>query len=183
MKVVFLDRDGTMGGDGGGKSPKNFPLFKGAIPAIRLLNKNGFRVLMVTNQSRIARGYFTESEFVEETDRMIQELETKGAYIKDYFFCPHMENQCNCRKPKTGMIEKACLKYPNIDLQKSYLIGDNGEADMALADKVGVNKILVKTGWGQSSLTTHRHLWCNITPNYVAKDILEATEWIVNKER
>lgn len=183
MKVVFIDRDGTMGGDGGGMSPKDFWLFEAAILAIQLLNKNNFKVLMVTNQSRIARGYFTEDEFIEGTDKMIRMLEKKEAYIEDYYFCPHIDNQCKCKKPETGMIEKACLKYPDINLQKSYLIGDNGEADMALAEEVGVKKVLVETGWGIASLTTHRYLWSNIKADHVAKDILAAAEWIVNDER
>lgn len=119
MKVIFLDRDGTMGGHGGGVSPKEFRLYKETAAAIKRMNESNYSVIMITNQSRIARGYFTEKEFIEETDKMIKELKEIDAYIMDYFYCPHdNDSKCSCHKPKTGLNDKACEKYPQIDLKE-----------------------------------------------------------------
>ncbi|PRY83595.1 D-glycero-alpha-D-manno-heptose-1,7-bisphosphate 7-phosphatase [Alkalibacterium olivapovliticus] len=183
MKVIFLDRDGTMGGNGGGVAPDKFQLFKQTIPAIRLLNQNGYVVMIVTNQSRISRGYFTEEEFIKETNKLLSVLKENKAEIKDYFYCPHYNEECKCHKPDIGMIQEAYSRYPSINFQQSYFIGDNGSSDMMCAQNAGIKKILVKTGWGVSSLTTHRHLWKDIEPDKVVKNISEAAEWIVQNEK
>lgn len=113
---------------------------------------------------------------------MIKELKERDAYRMDCFYCPHdNDSKCSCHKPKTGLIDKACEKYPQIDLKESFFIGDNGQSDMILAEKKNMRKVLVKTGWGNSSLTTHRHLWTDVKPDYVAVNSLDAAEWIISK--
>lgn len=182
MRVVFLDRDGTMGGTGGGIDPKLFRLYDETMSAISLLKKQGFEIIMITNQSRISRGYFTEEAFNIETRKMLSNLKNGQCEIKDYFYCPHYNEECECQKPDIGMIKKACLRYPFIDLSHSYFIGDNGSTDMVCADNAKLNKILVRTGWGESSLTTHRYLWNDIEPDAVVSNIYEAAKWICNNE-
>lgn len=177
---IFIDRDGTLGGDGGGMHPKDFPLYDGTIEGLKLLTELGLNVYIITNQSRIARGYFTEEEFNFHTNQMICELKKEGIIIRDYYYCPHHheDKTCLCRKPKAGMINTALKQYPEININKSYVVGDNGEADMCMADEVGAKKILVCTGWGRSSLTTHRHLWKSVKPDYIAENFYDAAQWI-----
>lgn len=182
MRVVFLDRDGTMGGTGGGIAPKLFRLYDETMPAIRLLKKRGFEIIIITNQSRISRGYFTEESFNKETRKMLSYLKNSQCEIKDYFYCPHDKDNCECQKPGIGMIKEACLRYPFINMSQSYFIGDNGSTDMVCADNAKLNKILVRTGWGESSLTTHRYLWNDIEPDAVVSNIYEAAKWICNNE-
>lgn len=185
-KAVFLDRDGTLGGTGRGMHPDEFTFYPGIPKVIKSLNDQGILVFLITNQSRIARGYFTEADFLRGTERLQFELSVSGAFFDDVFYCPHHENmKCKCRKPEPGMIEQAVQRYPCLCLEESYIVGDLGEADMQLAKRVGLRKILVLTGCGTTSLTEHRHLWADCEPDFIAVDVQEAVQLIlanINKE-
>lgn len=131
-KVIFLDRDGTI------NIEKNylhriedFEFIPGVIDGLRILQDAGYSLIIITNQSGIARGYYSEQEFHELTKWMLNELDKNDVHITDVFFCPHLPNAevvkyrkiCSCRKPLVGLFEKAVKKY-SIDLASSFAIGD-----------------------------------------------------------
>ncbi|KMQ32161.1 D-glycero-alpha-D-manno-heptose-1,7-bisphosphate 7-phosphatase [Bacillus cereus] len=183
QSAVFIDRDGTMGGDGGGIHPSQFKLFDGVIDSIEKLNKKKFLVFIITNQSRIHRGYFSEKEFIFHTQKLQSMFREQGVNIDHVFYCPHAEDySCNCRKPKDGLIRQALKLYPNLSLPDSYIIGDNGEQDMVLGDITGMRKILVRTGKGNDYLTHKRHLWVNTSPDLIADDLNSAVDIIIQDQ-
>ncbi|MGP4039242.1 D-glycero-alpha-D-manno-heptose-1,7-bisphosphate 7-phosphatase [Gracilibacillus sp. D59] len=179
MIGVFLDRDGTIGGDGGGVHPFEFTLYDYSGKAINLLNDSGIKVFLFTNQSRISKGSFTEQIFLEGCKKMEKELKNQNAYLDRIYYCPHRpEDNCNCRKPQTTLLEMA-KKENNLDLKKCYIIGDR-LSDMESAENVGATKVLVKTGRGLRSLEELPNKTSeNLTIDYVANNVLHAVEWIL----
>jgi HAD superfamily hydrolase (TIGR01662 family) len=171
IQAVFMDRDGTIGGTGHFIHPRDFQLFPLAQEAINLLKENGIRVFAVTNQYRISRGEATVREFEDQ----FAEFGFDQAYI-----CPH-EEECDCRKPKPGMLLEAARQH-NLDLTKCVVIGDVGDTDMLAAHAAGAVKILVRTGWGEGSLTKFRQQWAETEPDYIAADLTEAVHWILHKK-
>ncbi len=136
-KAVFLDRDGTIARDVPYCSrPEDFELLPGAAEGIKLLNEHGFKVVVVTNQSGIARGYFTEGMLARIHDKMQKELAKHGAHVDAIYYCPHHpDDNCDCRKPKPKMLFQAAIDL-DIELGESYVIGD-GEMDVELARQAG----------------------------------------------
>lgn len=180
MIAVFLDRDGTIGGIGGGVHPYEFSMYEFSPHAIKKLNELGIKVFLFTNQTRVGRGYFTEEELLEGLERMKGELAEHSAFLDAIYYCPHKpDDNCSCQKPKAGLLLKAKSEY-SLNLEQCYNVGDTGSSDMAAAEAVGAKKVLVKTGWGVSSLTKHRHTWQGIEPDAVAEDLVGAVEWIQN---
>ena len=176
--AVFLDLQGTLGGDARG-SIMDFSFYPGAIEAIKKINKHQLLAIIITNQAHIAMGYFTFKEYEARLDELKQELSKEGAYLSAVYCCPHLSDECSCRKPLPGMIEKALQEF-NINISDSYVVGDSGTADMLLARKVGAKGILVRSGSGQRSLTISRHKWADYEPDYIAENILNAVDWILN---
>ena len=180
--AVFLDRDGTINEQMGYINHiSRFKLLPKVADAIRMLNENNYLVVVVTNQSGPARGYFP-IELVHEVNSYMQELLRKeGANIDAVYFCPHLpEDGCNCRKPKTGMIDMACRDL-NIDLSHSYMIGDMCD-DIELAKNAGIKGIMVKTGYGLGELK-YRIPKRNIKPDYIADDLFSAVKWILENDK
>ena len=168
MKAVFIVRDGTMGGDYYVEFPQDYYPYDGTREAFQLLNKNGYSPIIFTNQSCIARkkdgGYDFAAEFSE-----------IGAF--DWFICPHdSDDNCDCRKPKTGLLEHAKEKY-GMDLTDCYVIGDRW-SDMVSGGRVGCKLILVKTGRGEESLGCDRDKWAEYEPVFVAQNLFEAAVWL-----
>ncbi|MEO2067929.1 MAG: HAD family hydrolase [Desulfurobacteriaceae bacterium] len=132
-KAIFLDRDNTLIKDDGYiHEPEKVELLEGVPEGLKLLKEKGYLLIVVSNQSGIGRGYFEEKDFHAVNRRLQELLKPYHVQIDDFFFCPHHPNDnCNCRKPKTGMVEKAVKKW-NIDLSKSFVIGDK-EIDVMLA--------------------------------------------------
>jgi len=142
-KAVFLDRDGVINKEKNFvTSWEEFEFIDGIFENIKKLNKAGFLVIVVTNQSGISRGFYTEETLKEIHDKMIKIMENNGAHIDDIFYCPHYDDNCSCRKPNPGMILEAAKKY-NIDLSKSWVIGDS-ERDIEAGRRAGCKTILVK---------------------------------------
>ncbi len=168
IQAVFMDRDGTIGGTGHFIHPRDFALYPMAREAIDLLKANGIPVFAVTNQYRISRGEATVADFEEQ----FRQFGFDQAYI-----CPH-EETCNCRKPKPGMLLDAARQH-GLDLTKCVVIGDVGDTDMLAAHAVGATKILVRTGWGEGSLTKFRTKWAETEPDFIANDVLHAVHWIL----
>lgn len=170
IQAVFLDRDGTIGGTGHFIHPRDFELYPFAQEAIDRLRTAGVKVFAVTNQHRISKGQATVKEFGEHF---------QGFGFDDWYICPHGDgNECDCRKPKPGMLIQAAEDY-ELDLTKCVVVGDSGNTDMIAAHEVGALKVLVLTGWGKGSLREFRHTWGHVEPDYIAKDLREAVEWII----
>lgn len=145
LKAVFLDRDGTLNVDVAYLYEiEKFQWIPGAKEALKLLVDKGYTLFVVTNQSGVARGYFPE-ERVHELHGFIQrELDEVGVKIEKFYYCPHLPDgpipkyaiECDCRKPKPGMILQACQEY-DIDKEKSFLVGD-GKRDVEAAEAAGI---------------------------------------------
>jgi len=190
--AVFLDRDGTINEEVGYlDSLDKLKIIPSAYEAIRLINESGMKVVVISNQAGVARGFFTE-DFVKLTHEHLQTaLRQQGATIDNFYYCPHHPTEgiepyrkdCNCRKPAPGMLLRA-VQDLNIDLTRSYLVGDRFN-DMEAGKKIGVRGILVKTGFGQSLLQDDGpdEATPENKPDFIAADILEAVKWILkNKE-
>ena len=141
-KAVFLDRDGVINIDYGyvGSIDK-FKFKEGIFELLKFLQEKGFFLFVVTNQSGIARGYYTKEDFHNLMNYMINELKKKEIEIKDYNFCPHhpdITGECNCRKPRPGMILDLAKKY-DVDLKNSIMIGDS-LSDIEAAKNAGIKK-------------------------------------------
>jgi len=177
--AVFLDLQGTLGGEGFGDI-RDFAFFPCAVTAIRLLNDAGLPAIVVTNQSRIARGLYTVEYFQDWMEALKQELAGGGAWFDAVYFCPHVdEDNCSCKKPKPGMLLEAQRDF-NLDINSCYLVGDVGAWEMVLANQVGCKGVLVRTGMGESSLGEYRHTWADIEPHFIAEDVLDAVRWILD---
>lgn len=142
-KAIFLDRDGTINVDYGYVHEKDkFKFIDGAIEGLKILNDLHYLLIIITNQSGIGRKYFTESQFEELNNYMLEKLEENGINISKVYFCPHVaEDDCNCRKPKLGLFYKAIEEF-NIDSSISYAIGDK-ERDLSICTKEKVKGILI----------------------------------------
>lgn len=136
-KALFLDRDNTLIKDKGYiHEPEKVEILPGVVEGLRLLREAGYLLIVVSNQSGIGRGYFRVEDFHAVNKRIQELLKPSNVQIDDFFFCPHKpEDNCNCRKPKTGMVKEAVKKW-NIDLKKSFVIGDK-EIDVLLAANAG----------------------------------------------
>jgi len=169
VQAVFIDRDGTMGGDTDVTYPDKFVLYSFTDKAINMLKSKGVRVFAFTNQPGISVGEATEEDFIKE----LTDFGFEKAYI-----CPHSsEDNCKCRKPESGMLLKAREEY-GLDLSRCIVIGDRW-SDMMAAERVNMVKILVLTGCGTEALGKDRAKWAEIEPDYIADNLLEAVEWIL----
>ncbi len=186
MKTVFLDRDGTINKDEVGyiKRAEDFHLFPASASAIALLNQAGYRVIVVTNQSGIAREYYTFEQIDAVHARLHELLAKEGAHVDDIFISPYHRKGTlppynvdhEDRKPGLGMFRKARGKY-EISVSDSWMIGDK-YADVLFGRKAGLRTILVETGYGREEFIERRHEW-DIQPDYVAKDLLAAVKLIL----
>lgn len=152
-KAIFLDRDGTLNVDHGYVHQiDDFQFIEGSIEALQELKNMGYLLVLVTNQSGIARGYFSEDQFLSLTEWMDWSLADRGVDLDGIYYCPHhpegqgeFKQDCDCRKPKAGMLLQA-IKELNIDPEQSFMVGDKIEDLQAgFAAKVR-SKVLVKTG-------------------------------------
>ena len=177
-KAVFIDMQGTLGGNGI-DDISNFEFYPFSIDAIKELNKRGILAIVTTNQSHISRGYISQKDFDEKIGILHKKLAENGAYLDDVYCCPHVkEDNCTCKKPLTGLIEKA-TKDHNIDLDNSFVVGDMGMSDIVLARNIGAKGILVLTGAGKGSISEFRHTWSNYEADYIAENVFEAVKWIL----
>lgn len=183
--AVFIDRDGTINEQMGYINHlSRFRIFAGVPEAVKLLNENNYLVIVVTNQSGVARGYFPP-ELVDEIHSFMEaSLKKEGAKIDAIFFCPHYPRgkvnkyafECDCRKPNTGMIKKA-LEMFDIDLANSYMVGDHF-TDLEFARNSNIKGIMVKTGYGLGEVDYILPDF-EYKPVHVADDLLAAVKWIL----
>lgn len=176
--TVFIDRDGVINHDSDAyiKHPDEFHFIARSPDAIALLNAGGFQVILITNQSAVGRGMISGRTLDTIFQKMTHGVTKAGGRIKDIFFCPHTPDQgCNCRKPEPGMILQAVDRH-DIDLKKTFMIGDSAK-DIECGKNAGCAvTILVKTGNGEKALAALTQK--GIAPDFIAKDLYEAACWI-----
>ena len=170
--AVFVDRDGTIIEDRDYCSdPKDVKIFSGATEALRRLKSNGFKLIIITNQSGIGRGLFTLEQYRAVEAEVLRQL--GNGLIDASYFCPDAPGQhCNCRKPATGMICAAAREY-QLDLSRSFLVGDK-ETDVECGHNAGVRAIRVKTG-------PKRHV-AGSQADWIAKDLSAAAQIILDQQ-
>jgi D,D-heptose 1,7-bisphosphate phosphatase len=173
-KAVFLDRDGTINRDVNYcPSVEAFEFLAGVPEAIRLLNEHEFKVIVITNQSGLARGLFSEQTLSMIHEHMQNELAKQKAHIDSIYYCPHHpDDNCNCRKPSPKLILQAAEEH-HIALEFSYMIGDHPK-DIAAGKNAGC-----KTIWLENSLNKQANPG-PVSAEYKALNLLEAVEWIIS---
>jgi D-glycero-D-manno-heptose 1,7-bisphosphate phosphatase len=147
IKTIFLDRDGVINKDYKYLYKiKDFIFIEGVFEACSHFQNLGYEIIIVTNQSGIQRGFYTENDYKTLTQWMIKQFQNNNIKILDIFHCPHgPRSKCDCRKPKPGMFDEAKNKY-KINMNKSWMIGDS-ERDIGAANSAGITKtILVRSG-------------------------------------
>ncbi len=183
--AVFLDRDGTVNEQMGYINHESrFHLLPGAAGAIKKLNDAGVPVVIVTNQSGIARGYFPENLLDRVHEIMNEKLAAEGAHVDAIYICPHhpearqkkYRRDCNCRKPKTGLFIQAAEEM-ELDLPNSYVVGDRW-SDLESAKNCKAAGILVLTGYGRGELEYAGEVK-DTQPAFVAEDLGAAVNWIL----
>jgi len=187
--AVFIDRDGTINEQLGYINHlSRFVILPGVSEAVRLLNKNDWWAIIVSNQGGVARGYYP-MELVDEIHAFLKSsLKEQGATIDGIFFCPHhpagvlpeYNGECDCRKPRTGLIDKARQVF-DIDMSSSYVVGDR-HVDIELASRLNLKGVLVKTGYGLGEIE-YIIPQKRLKPHHVAEDLLDAVKWILNEEK
>ncbi len=151
-KFVILDRDGVINHDSQDyiKTPEEWQPLPGSLDAIAALTSAGFRVVVVSNQSGIGRGLFSETDFSQITRKMMSAVQAAGGEIAGFYYCPHRPDEgCDCRKPRPGLLGRVKADF-GISLAGIPLIGDK-VTDVELARRVGARPILVLTGYGQDA--------------------------------
>ncbi len=177
--AIFLDRDGVLTEERGYlHSADEMVVCNYSRECVRKLHDAQYLTIVITNQSGVARGYFSENELKKMNERLIKEIGVDAVY-----YCPHhpdgivekYKKNCLCRKPSTGLIIKACNDF-DIDLSKSYFVGDR-ECDIRTGQNVGIKTILVRTGYGLEDENKDLH------PNYIAENLCDAVEILLRKQK
>ena len=176
-KAVFIDRDGTINVNVEYlDNPNNLKIYPGVAEGLKLLKENGFKIIVITNQSGIARGYFTKETLEKIHERMKSELLKKNASIDGIYYCPHHpDDNCECRKPQTGLFKKAFNDF-NIDPSKSFIIGDR-MLDIEAGYKMGLKTVLVPEDKEKVEKEMKNS---NIKPDFVCKNFYLGVRWILD---
>ena len=183
---MFLDRDGTICEEVGYiGSAGQVRLIPRSGEAVRLLNERGFKVVVVTNQSGVARGFFPESRLKEVHAELARQLRENQAYVDAIYYCPHHPTEgsgayvreCECRKPATGLILRAAEDL-KLDVPSSYVIGDHF-SDVECGQRAGAKTVLLLTGHGREALAK-RGKWAR-EPDHITADLYEAVRWVLNR--
>ncbi len=186
--AVFFDRDGTLIDDVGYmKSPEDVRVIPGTGNAIHALNERGVLVVVISNQSGVARGLLTEDDLLPIHTRMRDALAQDGGRVDRIYYCPHHPTEgnppyriaCSCRKPGTGMLQEAVSEF-SIGLQRSYVVGDKS-SDIRAGIAAGARTVLVLTGYGPAALEECRAN--GIHPDAVCPSVVEAVEYILEQQK
>ena len=182
IKVLFIDRDGVINRDPGGWTKTNyvtnwedFHFIPGSQEALKILKEKRIKVIVASNQAGINKGLYTSEELSKVNSRMLKEIEASGAAIEEVFYCIHKdEDNCECRKPKPGMLVTAAKKY-RVDPKTTYFIGD-GKVDILAAKAAGCKSILVLSG--KTSCADVETWEPEDKPDYIFANLLEAVKWL-----
>lgn len=175
MKLIVLDRDGVINRDSDNfiKSPEEWIAISGSLEAIAKLNRAGYIVVVATNQSGIARGYFDTAVLSKIHKKMQNHLSQYNGHVDAVFFCPHgPDDDCECRKPKPGMLWEISDRF-QVRMENVYVIGDSIR-DLQSADAVGAKPVLVRTGKGEKSVKQLKENGFSDVP--VFKNLAEAVD-------
>lgn len=187
--VIFLDRDGTVNREVNYlHRQSDLVILPGVPEAIRLLREHGYRIVVVTNQAGVARGYYTCQDVENLHQYLNQVLKQNGAWIDHFFYCPHhpvygigeYKQECGCRKPGTGMFLMA-EQYYEIHKENSYMIGDK-RLDIEAGRNYGVKGILVGTGYGTETHGKERLRQEEPIYDFYAETLMDAARYIVDRE-
>ena len=182
QRTVFLDRDGTIIKEKDFiKDPQEIEFISGSIQAIKILKNLGYKIIVVSNQSGVGRGILTEEMVKKVNHFFMRKLAEKDAPVDAIYYCPHHPDQnCDCRKPETGMLKKAAKDH-KLNLEDAVVIGDK-LTDVRLGKNIGAKTILVLTGYGKSELKKISAGSIeeneNDKPDFVAKNLLSAINWV-----
>tara|TARA_B100002003_G_C14091865_1_gene525146 strand:+ start:819 stop:1355 length:537 start_codon:yes stop_codon:yes gene_type:complete len=176
-RAIFLDRDGVINKDNEYISKvEDFEFIPKTIDALKKAIKNNYKLIIITNQSGIGRGYYTLEDYKKVESYMLEELKKESINILGVFFCPHnYDGNCDCRKPKTKLFMQAKDKF-NIDLDQSFMIGDK-TADIKAGHDAGCKTILVKTG------KAGKDGFYKATPDFIAQDLYSAISIILEDKK
>ncbi len=179
-RAVFIDRDGTININSGYITcPDEFKMYPSVAKGIKLLQENGFKIIIISNQSGIAREYFSEKTLDEIHEKMKSELLKEHARVDKIYYCPHHpDEKCNCRKPNPGMLEKAICEL-DIDAVKSFMIGDR-MLDVEAGYKIGCKTILVPEN--KEKVEKEMKL-SQVMPNYICSNFYSAARWIFENDK
>ncbi len=185
LKFLLIDRDGVINKDPGGWTEHSYVtkandlrFLPGALKALALLNRNGVRVVIVSNQAGVSKGYFTKEELAAVNTRMLDEIGKAGGRIEEVCYCIHRdEDNCDCRKPKPGMLDDALYKY-RISARDTYIVGDS-KVDVMAGKSLGIKTIFVLSG---KATEDEMKKW-EVKPDYIFPGLLGAVEWLLNKEK
>lgn len=174
-KAIFYDLQGTLGGEATANI-EQFVSYPFAKEALALAKQKGYINIVITNQSKIGKGILPLEVYEREQERILRDFNSDDVLIDDFLCCPHQSSDnCNCKKPKTGLIEESVKKY-SIDLSRSFVIGDMGKNEIVLAHNAGCKGILVLTGGGKDSLGKFRSTWADHEADMIAENVLEAVK-------
>ncbi len=181
-KAVFIDRDGTINVDVHYlNDPDKFEMYRGVGEGVEKLKENGFKIIVITNQSGIARGYFSEKQLSDIHERMKKEFREFNVELDGIYYCPHHpDDNCDCRKPNTGLFEKAIKKH-DIDTKNSCMIGDK-ILDIEAGKKIGSKTILIPEPHLRDELLSRKKEW-EYDPDHIAHDFRDAVDWILDNEK
>jgi len=177
-RAVFLDRDGTIIAERNYlRRVKDVKLLKGSVEAMKLLKALGYKLIIVTNQSGIGRGYLTENKLAQIHKYLLKLLKSKGVKIDGIYYCPHHpDEKCACRKPNTELVKLARDRF-NLDLKKSFTVGDH-TGDFRLGRNMGGKGIFVKSGHWKHEQKKIDASGGAVRPDYTAANILAAAKLI-----
>ena len=177
--TIFLDRDGTLNPDPGYiNAPDQFELFPEVPEALARLKRAGARLIVVTNQSGVARGFLTRDDLDAVHMKLKRLLDGAGASLDAIYFCPHHpDDGCDCRKPNRGMVDQA-VRERGVNLDRSYLIGDHIR-DIELAKRIGARSVLVTTGV-VPPLEAEKLKASRAAPDGIASSLAEAADWLLS---
>lgn len=182
-KFIFLDRDGVINRDSSEyvKSWEEFEFLPGSLGALKMLTAEGYRIIVITNQSIIGRKWVPLETLEEIFTRMKAEIANNGGRIYDIFFCPHTPDEgCHCRKPEPGLIARAAQTH-NIDISATTMVGDSAK-DIICAKKAGCKySVLVKTGNYNAAQGILQNE--NLSSDTVAGNLQEAVDWILRSAK
>ncbi|MBN1823582.1 MAG: HAD family hydrolase [Endomicrobiales bacterium] len=173
-RAVFIDRDGTLIHEKNYLHKiKDVRFYTRAVEALKKLKALGYRIIVVTNQSGIGRGYFKESDLKKVHAFLARYFSRRGVRIDAIYYCPHAPDAgCSCRKPRLGLVKKAQKRF-NLDLKKSYVIGDHNN-DFLLGKNMGGKGIFILTGHGKEEIKKIK----DTRPDRIEKNLLSAAKWI-----
>jgi histidinol-phosphate phosphatase family protein len=184
--AVFLDRDGTINEEVDFvRTPDELRLIPGAAASIRRLNEAGLPACVISNQSGVARGFYTEADLAGIHEKLERDLAAGGGRLDRIYYCPHhptkglppYDTLCECRKPAPGMLLRGSHEL-DIDLARSFVVGDR-DVDIQVARAVGAKAVLVLTGYGRA--TREEIAGTDIVPDFVAADLAEAVTHILQR--